>query len=87
LASSSGLRYGTTVRYVSSVIRLVAADAAPRATNGSSVWCPPALSHAVPGAGCSVNAIPSKPAASTAAATSAIGPASSMLPAGPVRSG
>ena len=40
------------------------------ATSGSNASCPPARNHLSDGAGCSVNAMASKPAASAARATS-----------------
>ena len=66
---------------------MVTAAAKPRPTNGSSVWWPPLASHRAPGIGCSVSDRPSKPACSSARATSSSAPASSMSSSVPVISG
>ena len=67
LATRNGLRYGSTTMFGMSRSRSVTAATRLHATNGSSASWPPALSHLWDGAGWSVNPMPSKPAASTAA--------------------
>ena len=72
LAARNGLRYAATNTWVCTAIRRVAAAANASATSGSWAWCPPPASQRSSGAGWSVTKTASSPAASTAAAISAI---------------
>src|SRR5579883_1859042 len=80
LASSSGLRYGRTARYVISLILEVTAATKHSAPKGSKVGWPPPSSHFFDGAGWSVNPSWAKPARSTSCAMAATEAGSAASP-------